>query len=51
MLILITIIATLTAFTTAQWIASRHERRALESAMDAIRKEENRRFIQMLESI
>ena len=51
MLILITIIATLTAFTTAQLIASRHERRALETAMDAIRKEENERFLMLLNSI
>ena len=51
MLVLITIIAIMATFTTAQIIASRNERRALESAMDAIRKEENERFIKLLEAI
>ena len=51
MLMLITIIAILTTFTATQAIASRNERRALENAMDAIRKEENERFIKLLEAI
>ena len=51
MLVLITIVTIMATFTATQAIASRNERRALESAMDAIRKEENEHFIQMLESI
>ena len=51
MLVLITIVTIMATFTTSQIIASRNERKALENAMDAIRKEENARFIKLLETI
>ena len=51
MLVLITIIAIMTTFTASQIIASKNERRALENAMDAIRKEENEHFVKLLEAI
>ena len=51
MFILLILLSILGLFTTTQAIASRNERRALESAMDAIRKEENERFIKLLEAI
>ena len=51
MLMLITIITIMATFTASQIIASRNERRALENAMNAIRKEENERFIKLLEAI
>ena len=51
MLILITIVTIMATFTAAQTIASRNERRALIKRMDAIRKEENKRFLKALEAI
>ena len=51
MLILITTVTIMATFAAAQAIASRIERKALESAMNAIRKEENARFIKALEAI
>lgn len=51
MLTLITIVAVLATFTVTQAIASRIERRALTDRMNAIRKEENERFIKLLEAI
>lgn len=51
MIILLILFSILGLFTATQAIASRNERRALENAMDAIRKEENARFIKLLETI
>lgn len=51
MLILLILFSILGLFTTTQIIASRNERRALTERMDAIRKEENERFIKLLEAI
>ena len=51
MLVLIAIVTIMATFTAAQAIASRNERRALTERMDAIRKEENARFIKLLEAI
>ena len=51
MLVLITIVTIMATFTFTQSIASRHERRALTDRMNAIRKEENERFIKLLEAI
>ena len=51
MLILLILLIILGLFTLTQAIASRHERRALQNAMETIRKEENARFIKLLEAI
>ena len=51
MLILITTVTIMATFMATQAIASRIERRTLIQRMDAIRKEENERFIKAIEAI